>query len=331
MGRGNMQSGVPEQAKPGLLCIWIRRRARQMLRCISGCCGFCLDCMDIVLRVLGPLMVLLAVCLIGFVAYTFFTIIIPHLSDNGTSTSMLLMQMALGCFLLVNVMYNYTMAVCLRAGQPPPFPGDADKDAELGQLGEFLQLKQCHKCLLSKPLRAHHCSVCKQCVLKMDHHCPWINNCVGFNNYRYFCLFMLYLALGCLYVVLLGYPLFLEAASPTRRRFLELRFADAQCVSLSWLVSLCIFLALCILGGFHMYLVLTNQTTIEFHINMSNGHAARRKGEVHRNPYDLGRSRNFQEVFGPNRFFGFIWMMPYLAKKPAGNGCSFPMVFDLHA
>lgn len=85
------------------------------------------------------------------------------------------------------------------------------------------------------------------------------------------------------------------------------------------------------------YLVLTNQTTIEFHINMSNGHAARRKGEVHRhtrwislhrilakgvaccwvlnfaicllqcsaahlpqirrrNPYDLGRSRNFQEV-----------------------------------
>eukprot|EP00434_Breviolum_minutum_P025301 symbB.v1.2.022354.t1/scaffold1977.1/size96879/9 len=135
---------------------------------------------------------------------------------------------------------------------------------------------------------------------------------------------------GCLYVVLLGYPLFLQAAMPVRRRSLDLPFADAQCVSLSWLVSLCIFLALSMLGGFHAYLVLTNQTTIEFHINMSNGHAARRKGEVYRNPYDLGWSRNFQEVFGPNRFSRLLWMMPYVAKKPSGNGSSFPMVCDLH-
>ncbi|CAK9041806.1 NFU1 iron-sulfur cluster scaffold homolog [Durusdinium trenchii] len=103
------------------------------------------------------------------------------------------------------------------------------------------------------------------------------------------------------------------------------RFADAQCrapdlgwdrcISLSWLISLCIFLALCLLGGFHAYLVVTNQTTIEFHINMGNRHAAKRKGEVYRNPYDLGHSRNFQEVFGPNRFLHFLWMMPYLAKR----------------
>lgn len=320
MGLGSPQSGP--------ICIWIRRRIRQLLRCMSRCCGFCLDCMDVVLRVLGPLMVLLAVSLIGFVAYTFFTIIIPHLADSGTPNWVLLLQVAFGCFLLVNVMYNYAMAVCLRAGEPPPFPGDVEKDAELGMAS--IPWKQCHKCLLSKPPRAHHCSVCRQCVLKMDHHCPWINNCVGFSNYRYFCLFMLYLALGCLYVVLLGYPLFLQAAMPVRRRSLDLPFADAQCVSLSWLVSLCIFLALSMLGGFHAYLVLTNQTTIEFHINMSNGHAARRKGEVYRNPYDLGWSRNFQEVFGPNRFSRLLWMMPYVAKKPSGNGSSFPMVCDLH-
>lgn len=32
---------------------------------------------------------------------------------------------------------------------------------------------RCPRCLSIKPLRAHHCSVCKRCVRKMDHHCPW--------------------------------------------------------------------------------------------------------------------------------------------------------------
>ena len=65
-------------------------------------------------------MVLLAMCLIGFVAYTFFTILIPHLADGGTPAPVVLCQLGMGCFLLVNVIYNYAMAICLRAGDPPP-------------------------------------------------------------------------------------------------------------------------------------------------------------------------------------------------------------------
>lgn len=32
-------------------------------------------------------------------------------------------------------------------------------------------LRYCDKCMVIKPDRAHHCSVCGMCVLKMDHHC----------------------------------------------------------------------------------------------------------------------------------------------------------------
>lgn len=57
-----------------------------------------------------------------------------------------------------------------------------------------------------------------------------------------------------------------------------------------------VFIAISMLGGFHLYLLLTNQSTIEFQINSVNAREARSRGEQWRNPYSLGCWGNVQQV-----------------------------------
>eukprot|EP00042_Codosiga_hollandica_P026413 m.124760 g.124760 ORF g.124760 m.124760 type:complete len:205 (-) comp52187_c0_seq2:274-888(-) len=62
----------------------------------------------------------------------------------------------------------------------------------------------CEKCNAPKPIRTHHCSTCRKCVLDMDHHCPFIASCVGRNNYRHFFLFVVYCWFATVYATWLS-------------------------------------------------------------------------------------------------------------------------------
>lgn len=70
----------------------------------------------------------------------------------------------------------------------------------------------CRKCNFARPERAHHCTICQCCVLRMDHHCPWIGNCVGYGNHKYFLLLASYGMLGCSFGFLTVLPELLQTA-----------------------------------------------------------------------------------------------------------------------
>jgi palmitoyltransferase len=66
----------------------------------------------------------------------------------------------------------------------------------------------CYRCKRYKPPRAHHCRHCATCVLKMDHHCPWVGGCVGARNHKFFYHFLQWVTLLELFVLVTNAFLF---------------------------------------------------------------------------------------------------------------------------
>ncbi|KAL4886994.1 essential cytoplasmic protein Ctr86 [Aspergillus karnatakaensis] len=84
---------------------------------------------------------------------------------------------------------------------------------------------RCSTCEFLKPARSKHCSHCKGCISRQDHHCVWLTNCVGLNNYRYFLSLLLSLSIMLVYGSWLGYSLITKTldalvppTSPVRMR-----------------------------------------------------------------------------------------------------------------
>ncbi|NXR11654.1 ZDH12 palmitoyltransferase, partial [Semnornis frantzii] len=50
--------------------------------------------------------------------------------------------------------------------------------------------QRCGYCLLKQPMRARHCQLCQHCVRRYDHHCPWLENCVGERNHPLFIVYL---------------------------------------------------------------------------------------------------------------------------------------------
>lgn len=149
--------------------------------------------------------------------------------------------------------------------------------------GHTVKVKYCDTCMLYRPPRASHCSICNNCVQRFDHHCPWVGQCIGIRNYRFFYMFISTSAILCIYVFVFSWINIINEPGKLLKKISNDILSD-------FLIVYC-FVAVWFVGGlsiFHFYLISTNQTTYE---------NFRYRYDKKENPYNKGILKNIREVF----------------------------------
>jgi len=183
----------------------------------------------------------------------------------------------------------------------------------------------CPKCPDPRPERAKHCKICDICILRMDHHCPWINNCVGFKNHKFFLLLLIYAGLASVIAVGTSFPELMRCSAMFAHmeggtsfawglEHVSLGVSDITIFLLFGVVALFAVVLFMSLLSQHLPLAMRNITSIE------------KNYENMPNPFEQGGiSANLAQIFGA---LGPDWFFPIPPRRPLTDGISFERCND---
>eukprot|EP01004_Peranema_trichophorum_P007161 NODE_5950_length_947_cov_28.629854_g5363_i0.p1 GENE.NODE_5950_length_947_cov_28.629854_g5363_i0~~NODE_5950_length_947_cov_28.629854_g5363_i0.p1 ORF type:complete len:289 (+),score=5.30 NODE_5950_length_947_cov_28.629854_g5363_i0:58-924(+) len=261
------------------------------------------------MSLLGYLCIIIAWLLISITLYFYFHDIIPKLLDLRSFKGCVSFLPA--TWISFNLLFNYYMVIKTHPGKPSESFHLTDDELKWYQSQPLTKgerwSRYCNYCRSKKPPRTHHCHMCGQCILKMDHHCPWINQCVGHHNHRYFFLFLIYMLCACTYGVLTIIVYHFTTTDVSEYPF-SILFTFVMCITL--IIIMALFLS------WNIYLLRSNQTTIEVHHNWYEKREYKKRGEIYVGPYDFGAKRNIKQVFGPFRYY---WQILLPSTDPLPN------------
>lgn len=182
----------------------------------------------------------------------------------------------------------------------------------------------CKKCEFFKPPRTHHCSSCDKCILKMDHHCVWLKNCVGFNNYKFFFLGQLYQTIACTFSTSTYILSVIDIMSYKVSAVGSYYVGYKVWVLITILFIMMFNIFVLVLWLFHsISLASKNRTTIEYRKLCMNKKTPDQSESEHKksqeNIYDLGFVNNLRAFLGKHCF---VWWIP-ANLYVIGDGTSF--------
>ncbi|XP_058122564.1 palmitoyltransferase app isoform X1 [Anopheles coustani] len=160
--------------------------------------------------------------------------------------------------------------------RPPP------RTKEVFVKGQTVKLKYCFTCKIFRPPRASHCSLCDNCVDRFDHHCPWVGNCVGKRNYRFFYMFIVSLAFLAVFIFSCT-TTHLVMLLKEDNQFIDVVKRTPSSVIIA-VICFCSVWSVIGLAGFHTYLTTSDQTTNED----IKGSFSSKGGQQAINPYSQG-------------------------------------------
>ncbi|KAJ0755271.1 putative protein S-acyltransferase [Helianthus annuus] len=170
-------------------------------------------------------------------------------------------------------------------GQTPQLRPPRFKEVTVN--GLTVKVKYCDTCMLYRPPRCSHCSICDNCVDRFDHHCPWVGQCIGLRNYRFYFMFVSSATLLCIYIFAFCWVYAIKIKNSEDTSIWGALIKTPASIVLIIYTFICVWFV----GGltvFHLYLISTNQSTYE---------NFRYRYDRTENPYNRGIIENFKEVF----------------------------------